>query len=78
MNKVRIQDTKLVRDINSKAVLNTDKVALEEYLMKREIAKKTQSEQQETKNRLIKLEQDMSELKNLIREIASIRNCNGN
>jgi len=60
----------LVRDINSKAVLNTDKVGLNDYLMKREIAKKQQVEKLESQQRLEKLEQDMSEIKALLYEIA--------
>jgi hypothetical protein len=63
----------LVRDINSKAVLNTDKAGLNDYMMKREIAKKQLSEQSETKMRLAQLEQDMSEIKNLLIEIAGMR-----
>ena len=34
----------LIRDIQSKAVLNTDKAGLNDYMMKREIAKKQLSE----------------------------------
>ena len=64
----------LVRDIHSKAVLNTDKAGLNDYMMKREIAKKQLSEQSETKMRLAQLEQDMTEIKNMLCEIASHRN----
>jgi len=71
--QVRIKDTSLVRDIHSKAVLNTDKAGLNDYMMKREIAKKQQEEQSETKMRLAQLEQDMSEIKNLLIEIAGMR-----
>jgi hypothetical protein len=63
----------LVRDISSKAVLNTDKAGLNDYMIKREIAKKQLSEQSETKMRLAQLEQDMSEIKNLLIEIAGMR-----
>ena len=70
---VRIQDTTLVRDIHSKAVLNTDKAGLNDYLMKREIAKKQQADQSETKVRLAKLEEDMSEIKSLLQDIANMR-----
>jgi hypothetical protein len=70
---VRIQDTALVRDIHSKAILNTDRKGLNDYLMKREIAKKQQEEQSETKLRLAKLEEDMSEIKSLLRDIAEMR-----
>jgi hypothetical protein len=63
----------LIRDINSKAVLNTDKAGLNDYMIKREIAKKQLSEQSETKMRLAQLEQDMTEIKNLLTEIAGMR-----
>lgn len=63
----------LIRDINSKAVLNTDKAGLSDYMMKREIAKKEKEEQSETKMRLAQLEQDMSEIKNMLIEIAQMR-----
>jgi hypothetical protein len=71
--QVRIKDTSLVRDIHSKAVLNTDKAGLNDYMMKREIAKKQKEEQSETKMRLAQLEQDMSEIKNMLIEIAQMR-----
>ena len=71
--QVRIKDTSLVRDIHSKAVLNTDKAGLNDYMMKREIAKKQKEEQSETKMRLAQLEQDMTEIKNMLIEIAQMR-----
>jgi len=70
---VRIEDTSLIRDIHSKAILNTDRAGLDEYLMKREIAKKQQAEQVANKDRLDKLENDMSEIKSLLRDIAEMR-----
>ena len=70
---VRIEDTALIRDIHSKAILNTDRAGLNEYLMKREIAKKQQAEQLANKDRLDKLENDMSEIKSLLRDIAEMR-----
>lgn len=74
MTLVQINDKEnLVRDIHSKAVLSTDKNGLQEYLMKREIAKKQNEEKEETKMRLIQLEQDMSEIKSLLIEIAELR-----
>ena len=63
----------LVRDMQSKAVLNTDRAGLNDYMMKREIAKKQQNEQSETKMRLMQLEQDMSEIKSLLQDIANMR-----
>ena len=63
----------LIRDMSSKAVLNTDRAGLNDYLMKREIAKKEKEEQSETKMRLMQLEQDMSEIKSLLQDIANMR-----
>jgi hypothetical protein len=74
MDTVKIPDTKLVRDVHSKAILNTDKAGLNDYLMKKEIAKKQQYEQSETKEKLQKLETEMSEIKALLSDIARIRN----
>ena len=66
MKQVQITDTHYVRDIHSKAILNTDKKGLNEYLMKRDVAKKQQLEKNETKVRLDKLENDMQEIKELL------------
>ena len=73
MTTVQIKDTKLIRDIHSKAVLNTDRTALNEYYVKKEIAKKQNKEQLETKEKLAQLEKDMMEIKQLLIEIADFR-----
>ena len=74
MSIVAIKDhQKLVRDTSSKAVLNTDKTALQEYYAKRDMLKKEQEEKIETKERLAKIEQDMQDIKNLLVEIAALR-----
>ena len=78
MTQVRIEDTALIRDIHSKAILNTDKAGLNDYLMKREIAKKQQTEQVQNKDRLTKLEEDMSEIKNLLVQLVNTGKLNGN
>lgn len=70
MKQVKIPDTSFVRDIHSKAILNTDRKGLNEYLMKRDIAKKQQSEKVETKERLDKLEQDIQEIKELLLKLS--------
>ena len=63
----------LVRDMNSKAILNTDKSALEEYQARVEYARKQQAEKKETQMRLEKLEQNMEEIRSLLVEIATMR-----
>ena len=65
----------LIRDMSSKAILNTDKLGLQDYLQKREIAKREQFDKMETKERLAKIEEEMSEIKNLLQEIAAMRSC---
>lgn len=59
----------LIRDMNSKAILNTDKVALSEYYHKRDLAKKEQSDKMETKQRLENIETDMAEIKTLLHSL---------
>ena len=71
--KVEIPQTKLVRDIYSKALLNTDRNGRDEYYMKRELAKKQQVGEMETKDRLAKLENDITEIKILLQDIAQMR-----
>lgn len=75
---VPIKDHKLIRDISSKAVLNTDRQGLDEYYLKREIAKKVQFEQNETKERVSKIETDMAEIKMLLQQLLGQRDTNGN
>ena len=75
--KVKDHDN-LVRDMNSKAVLNTDRVGLQDYYLKRDSVKKEQSEKLETKQRIEKIEKDMSDIKELLLEIAMKGNNNGN
>lgn len=71
-------NTKLVRDLNSKAVLNTDRAALEEYYMKRELARKQQNQQNETKDRITNIENEMIEIKSLLKQLLQQRDVNGN
>jgi hypothetical protein len=74
MPLVRIKDNSaLVRDIHSKALLNTDRAALDDYMVKQKLALKQKSEQEDTKMRLENLEKNMSEIKSLLSEIASMR-----
>jgi hypothetical protein len=71
MPLVQVNDTPFVRDTDSKAILNTDRNGLNEYYMKRELAKKQQLEKTEDKARLNKLEEDMQEIKQLLLQIAA-------
>ena len=68
----------LVRDTHSKAILNTDRVGLEKYLAEREIALKQLQEKNDLKDKVHKLETDMSEIKNMLYELTRMRTPNGN
>jgi hypothetical protein len=75
---VKVENSPFVRDIHSKALLNTDARGRDEYLMKRELAKKQQAEQAETKQKIEKLEEDVTEIKTLLRELVQMRKSDGN
>lgn len=68
----------LVRDTHSKAILNTDRTGLEKYMAEREIALKQMQEKTELKDKVHKLETDMSEIKSLLQELVQMRTPNGN
>jgi len=70
---VQIPETSLVRDVHSKALLNTDRTGLQEYYMKREIAKRQNTAHIETKQRLDVIENEMQEIKTLLRELLQVR-----
>ena len=68
----------LVRDTHSKAILNTDRVGLEKYLADREIALKQHQEKTDLKDKVDRLETDMSEIKSLLQALVQMRTPNGN
>ena len=62
---VRIEEEKhLVRDTTNRAILNTDRAGLENYLAQRQLAKQKLAEQEEMKNKVGKLEQDITDINN--------------
>lgn len=72
MSLLKVKDHEhLYRDSYSKAVLNTDRTALEEYYAKVEFLKKQKAEQEETKQRIQSLEENMSEIKSLLLELVN-------
>ena len=70
---IQTEDESLIRDVNSKALLNKNIVALREYKNKKNFVETVKKEESETKVRLAKLESDMQDIKNLLIEIASLR-----
>jgi hypothetical protein len=79
MELVKIKDhPSLMRDISSNAVLNTNKQELDEFNKKRQKIIGEKREREETKLRLAQIEQDMMEIKQLLKYIAQLRSANGN
>lgn len=57
---IQIENSSLIRDLNSKAVLSTDKTAFDKYL-----------KQKEEKERINRLERDVNEIKSMLELILS-------
>ena len=74
---VKIENTEFVRDISTQAVLNTDRQGLQQFQNTRKRLLAQKNEQQDTRTRLQKLEEDMQEIKQLLQVIA-MRGTNGN
>lgn len=72
------EDKHLVRDMSNRAILNTDRVGLENYLAQRQLAKQRLVEQEEMKNKVSKLEEDITDIKSMLRELVQMKAPNGN
>jgi hypothetical protein len=76
---VQIENDKhLIRDTTNRAILNTDRAGLERYLAQRQIAKQRMDEQQEINSKVIKLEKDITDIKDMLRELVQMKAPNGN
>lgn len=76
---VQIDENKnLVRDTTNRAILNTDRAGLESYLAQRQVAKQRLVEHEEMKNKVEKLEEDITDIKNMLRELVQMKAPNGN
>ncbi len=64
MTKVKITDTQYVRDIHSKAILNTNKAQLDEYRVKKNMMAKV--------NEINTLKQEVSEIKDTMNKILAL------
>ena len=72
------EDKHLIRDTSNRAILNTDRVGLENYLAQRQLAKQRMDEQEEMKNKVTKLEEDITDIKGMLRELVQMKAPNGN
>jgi hypothetical protein len=74
MNIISTDDKELVRDLNSKALINKNMAGLAEYNQRKNIILNKMKQEEQTQSRLERLESDMTEIKNMLCEIASHRN----
>jgi hypothetical protein len=70
---VKIENTEFVRDMSTKAVLNTDVGGLHRYREGRKRVMKDRQDTLKTKERLSVIEQEVTELKQLVSELATMR-----
>ena len=69
---VQIKENKdLIRDTESRALLNTNRGELEAYYAERDIKIKELQEKQALENKVDKLEQDISDIKNLLQQLVT-------
>jgi len=74
INTVQIENNSdLVRDMNSKAIISTDAIGLGRYKEQRRKVLEQRHESQETKKRLQMIEGELSSLKQTIRELVGMR-----
>ena len=69
MNLVKVKDSPFVRDIESKALLNTDESAKNEYLTKVKLLKTQKEEINTIKSEVTSVKKDMLEIKQLLHKL---------
>ena len=75
---VQIKDNQnLIRDTDNRALLNTNAGEFEAYYAERDLKIKEMQAKQALENKVTKLEEDMSEIKDMLRQILT-RTTDGN
>jgi hypothetical protein len=69
MNLLRVQGTKLVRDPRTGAIINHDKIGLEEYLAKRRGMESQREEINKVKSDMDEMKQDLTDIKSLLQKL---------
>jgi hypothetical protein len=67
---VPVKGTKFVRDMENGAILNTDINELNSYKLKKQIRDKELKEKEEMKQKIQSLENNISEIKNMLTELS--------
>ena len=66
MDTVKVTGTSFVRDINTRALINTDEMAKNEYYSKARLIKNQKEEINKVKSDIDSVKQDVSEIKTLL------------
>lgn len=69
MKLVNIKDSKLIRDTNNMAIINTDNNEYEQYLLKRKLLKEQKQHIDNMDQEIKQLKSDLTEIKQLLLEI---------
>lgn len=67
LRRVQIPDTSLLRDINSRGIIETDRKKAEDYLMKSKMMTKSKNLEEEINT----LKNDMKEIKDLLKGLVN-------
>ena len=79
MKYAKIADkNNLVRDMETTAVLNVDRTQIDAFNTQRKKILSEKAEREQTKLRLTRIEDDMQEIKKLLKEISMLRSNDGN
>jgi hypothetical protein len=68
----------LVRDVSNRALLNTNLEELKTYYAERDLRLKELEEKQTMEQKVNKLEEDITDIKNMLRDIVQMKAPNGN
>ncbi len=79
MKYAKIADkSNLIRDMETTVVLNVDRTQIDAFNTQRKKILSEKAEREQTKLRLTRIEDDMQEIKNLLKEISMLRSNDGN
>jgi predicted nuclease with TOPRIM domain len=68
----------LVRDVSNRALLNTNLEELKTYYAERDLRLKELEQKQTMEQKVNKLEEDIMDIKNMLRDIVQMKAPNGN
>ena len=76
MNVIQTEDNSFVRDLHSKALINTDRIALENHRRKRQVEKQQAQRLQEMEikvEELVTVKNEMLEIKSLLQKLVNTK-----